>query len=130
MSDDKFELKWEWPAGRPIAAKVLLRVDAIDKVSSGLFGLGKSPSMDGYLPDARTLRASVIAGPAGMSGRRLMLNLPGLEARKLTVGGQAGLGLVAEQDKGVGIAVCVAPAPDGAASAAQQWLSDWNCATN
>ena len=127
MSDDKLEFKWEWPAGRPIARKVLVHVDAIDKVSSGLFGLGRSPSVEGYLPDARTLRASIVAGPQGLAGRRLTLNLPGPEASNLVVGGNAGVGLVAGQDKGSGIAVCVASAPEGGNA---QWLSSWNCPTN
>lgn len=131
MSDDKLELKWEWPAGRSIAMKLMLRVDALEKVSSGLFGIGKSPSVEGYLPDAHTLKATVVFGPEAMAGKRLVLNLPGPEAKKLAVGAPAGLALITADERRP-IAVCVAAAPPAAsaASAAQQWLAAWNCNTN
>ena len=45
------ELKWEWPTNRNIESKLLVQIDSVGKVSSGLFNLGKSPSITSNLPD-------------------------------------------------------------------------------
>ena len=111
-----------------IATKLLVHVDTIKKTSTGLFGLGNSPSVAGYQPDPHTMRGQVISGPTGMAGRKFTLELPGYKAKALTAGAQAALGLVAERSKGLDVVVCVAPAPEGAA--ATQWLADWHRPTD
>jgi hypothetical protein len=103
-------------------------VDTIKKTSTGLFGLGNSPSVAGYQPDPHTMRGKVLSGPTGMAGRQFTLKLPGYQAKALTAGAQAGFGLVAERSKGLGVVVCLAPAPEHAAAA--QWLADWHCPTD
>ncbi len=125
---DTLEFKWEGAADRPIATKLLVRVDSLKKTSTGLFGLGNSPSLAGYQPDPHTLRGEVISGPSGVAGRKFTLELPGYRAQALTAGAQAGFGLVAERSNGRDIVVCVAPAPAGAAAA--QWLANWHCPTD
>ncbi|HEX7639292.1 MAG TPA: hypothetical protein VF457_12925 [Burkholderiaceae bacterium] len=123
MSSDKLELKWEWPAGRPVAARMLVRIDDITRTSTGLFGIGKSPSIEGNLPDARTVTATVLAGPGDARGRTLSLKLPGPEAQKLHAQQNAGLALIA----GGQVVVCVAAAPAGDEAAQAAWLAGWNC---
>jgi len=126
---DTLDFKWEGVADRPIATKLLVRIDSLKKTSTGLFGLGNSPSVGGYQPDPHTLRGEVVSGPAVLAGRKFALELPGYKAKALTAGAQAGLGLVADRSKeGRDIVVCVAPAPEGAAAA--QWLADWHCPTD
>jgi hypothetical protein len=121
---DRLDFEWQGAADRPITTKLLVRVDAIKKTSTGLFGLGNSPSVAGHQPDPHTMRGEVIR-PAGMAGLKFTLVLPGCKAKALTAGAQAGFGLVAERSNGRDIVVCVAPAPEG--TAARQWLADWHC---
>jgi len=125
MPDVKQDLKWEWPAGRPVSTKLLVRVDAIKKAGGGLFGFGKapSPSTAGFLPDAHSVEATVLAGPEAVVGRALRFDLPGPEAARLKSGASAGLGLV----DGGRILVCVAGAPPGDAAAQAGWLAQWSC---
>lgn len=126
MSDKAVEMKWEWPAGRPVASKLLLQVDALEKASSGWFGFGRSPSLADNLPDAHTLQASVVAGPPAWQGRQVTISLPGPEAKKLTVGTRAGLALTSPLDAKHPVVICVAAAPT-AGQSAEQWLENWTC---
>ncbi len=126
MSENPVEMKWEWPAGRPVASKLLLQVDTLEKASSGWFGIGRSPSLADNLPDAHTLQASVLVGPPMWQGRKLTLQLPGPEAKKLTVGTRAGLALTSPSGAKQPVAICVAAAPTSGSSA-EQWLDAWTC---
>ena len=123
MSNQTIELKWEWPAGRKIETKLLLRVEKIKPASKGLFGIGASPSLANALPEATDVSAQVLTGPDAMVGKTVEIQLPGLEARKLVKGEMAALGLL--QNKA--LAVCIDHVPKQDMEPAQQWLQQWNC---
>lgn len=123
MSNQEIRLKWEWPAGRQIEAKVLVKVDDIAKVSKGLLGIGASPSLADALPDPRDVTVSVISGPQALTGRKLTLRLPAMESDKLKVDGHAAFGLIENN----AVCVCVAAAPATNSEEEKTWFQQWSC---
>lgn len=123
MSNHAIELKWEWPAGRKVETKLLMRVENIALASKGFLGLGASPSIVAALPEATDVSAQVVLGPEAMLGKKISVRLPGLEARKLKKDQFAAVGLVA----GNALAVCVEHVPVQELEPARSWLQQWNC---
>ncbi|QDF98090.1 hypothetical protein CJ010_16875 [Azoarcus sp. DD4] len=123
MSAQTVEFKWEWPAGRPVGTRILVKVGKVAKASKGFFGIGASPSLADALPDATDVTATVLAGPAALVGKSVLLRLPGMEAAKLKAGELAGFGLIEDG----GLCICVAAAPSQDAAAAGNWLAGWTC---
>ena len=123
MAAERIVLKWEWPAGRQVGSRVLVKVKSIKPAARGLFGIGASPSMADALPDATELVAEVEAGPDALQGRQVSLRLPGIEAKKLIVGSYAALGLVGSDQ----ICICVDQAPTAKNDDARHWISSWKC---
>ncbi|WP_148268757.1 hypothetical protein [Azoarcus olearius] len=123
MSAHSFAPKWEWPAGRQVETRLLVKVDKIAKASKGFLGIGASPSLADALPDATDVSVTVVAGPAPLAGKAAVLGMPGMEAAKLKAGALAGVGLI----EGGALFVCVAAAPSQDAAAAQKWLESWRC---
>lgn len=123
MASNTIDLKWEWPAGRAIGARVLAQVESVQPASRGLFGMRASPSMADALPDATDVTVVVDSAAALHAGRRLQLKLPGIEARKLKAGDWAALGLI---ENGT-VCVCVAGSPARSADEARAWLPGAPC---
>ena len=121
MSNSVIECKWEWPAGRKVETKLLLRVEKIATASKGWFGMAASPSL--ALPEATDVQALVLVGPDTMQGKLLKLQMPGMEARKLGQGKLAAAGLLT----GNAVVVCIASSPAQEIAPAQTWLTSWNC---
>ena len=125
MASDNIDLKWEWPAGRKIESRLLVRVESIAPASRGLFGIKASPSMADTLPDATDVVAVVEVGPESLAGRKTTLRLPGVEAKKLGAGTRAAFGLV-ELNR---TCVCVEQVPPLNADEARRWIAAWQCRT-
>lgn len=123
MSAQTLALKWEWPAGRQVDSKILVKVGKIAKASKGFLGIGASPSLADALPDATDVTATVVAGPDALVGKTVTLGLPGMEAAKLKAGELAGFGLLANG----ALCICVAAAPSQDAAQAGTWLEGWSC---
>jgi hypothetical protein len=121
MFGKSHDLIWEWPAGRPVQQKLLVKVGKVEKASTGFLGIGASPSMADSLPDAMDATVQVIGGDAALMGQTLRIRLPGLEAKKLTQATTAAFGLL--QGK---TCVCVASLPQGV-SEPEAWLKQWTC---
>ncbi len=116
-----FDLTWEWPAGRMAQQKLLVKTIKVEKASSGLFGIGASPSMAHALPDATDVTVQVIDGPAPWTGQTLRIQLPGVEAQKLARAPMAGLGLLNNTT-----CICLTQVPEVVHDTAD-WFKHWAC---
>lgn len=123
MASNTVDMKWEWPAGRTIGPTLLVKIESIKPASRGLFGIKASPSMADALPDATEVIALVDEQAALLAGQRVHVRLPGIEARKLTVGDWAAMGLI---DAGR-VCACVAGTSARDAAEARQWLGTSPC---
>lgn len=123
MSNQMIEVKWEWPAGRKIETKLLLRIEKIKPASKGLFNSLGSPSLANALPEATDISAKVLNGPEAMVGKIFDVQVPGLEARKLVAGEMAAIGLL----QNMTVAICIDHAPKQNLEQNQQWLKQWSC---
>lgn len=81
MPAGTLELRWEGAAGRSQDRELLLRVRRLAPERGGLFGLFRSPSVEGWLPDPHVLEAEVAEGPS--RGAAVRLRLPGGVAQGL-----------------------------------------------
>jgi hypothetical protein len=72
------ELKWEWPANRDIESKVLVKIDSLEETSSGLFSIGKSPSIASNLPDPYTIKGTVLKSTSRFQEKTIQLIIPKL----------------------------------------------------
>ena len=124
MSKTPLMLKWEWPAGRTMEAKLLAQVKEIKKASKGLFGSAAAPSNANALPEATDIVMEVTSGPVDLAGKTVTLRVPGMEAAKLRSGMPAAFGLV----QGNSTCICVAAAPAGDVAELEKWFSGWSCA--
>ncbi len=88
------ELKWEWPVNRNIESKVLVKIDSLEKVSSGFFSIGKSPSIANNLPDPYTVKGTVLKSTSSFEEKAIQLIAPKLEIENIQKGKVAMLGLV------------------------------------
>lgn len=93
MSAD-IELKWEWSAGRLPEQNLLVHVNAIRKISDGLFGVSRSPSLSDSLPDPQILKGTVVNTSNELDGKSISIVIPKLEIESIKSDGYAVLGLV------------------------------------
>lgn len=115
------ELSWQWPAERMPSAWSVMASPKIEEKSTGLFGIGASPSIAGNLPDAQTLSGELVAGAD--AGKTATIDLPGLEAQKLAEATQVALGRVED-----GVVICTLPVPDDlSAERALAWAEKAGC---
>jgi hypothetical protein len=119
MADPLVQLGWEWRAERPLEQRVGLRLVKIEKEGGGLFGLGRSPSLGGSLPDAQRVQADVLAidhpGQAVVGGK-IAFRIPKVELRGASEGALVAVGIIGRS------VVCLAPAP---AEVTEDLLAGW-----
>ncbi len=108
MADRLVQLGWEWRAERALEQRAGLRLIQINKEGHGLFGIGRSPSLGGSLPDAQRVQAEVLAvdrpGQASL-GTKIGFRIPKLDLRGANEGALVVIGMIGEN------VVCFAPAP-------------------
>jgi hypothetical protein len=86
-------LVWQGAADRKPTRFLALRVDAVRKESGGLFGIGRSPSLAGSMPDARVVDGQAVSAEG--KAVSIQLRAPGGELPAgLAQGGRLALGLV------------------------------------
>jgi hypothetical protein len=121
---EELVLAWQWPAGRPVETRLLVRLEKVDPVQRGLLGrIANSPSLTGSLPDPHVITGTVVYGPPAFQGHQVSLRAPGTEAVSLTVGEVAALGLIGEGR----VCVCIVQAPDGTPGEQAVWIESWSC---
>ena len=103
MSAD-MELRWEWPADRAVEEQILIKVEDVQAQGSGVFGLGKSPSLAANIPEPTVITGTVQNKGAATDGKSLRIVAPKAEIGKTEIGGYAVLGVV---DKA--ICICIVP---------------------
>lgn len=103
MSAD-IELKWEWPDGRAIEDRILIKVEDVKARSSGLFELKKSPSFAENIPDPTVITGIVQNKDTVIGGRSLNIVAPKPEIGSTETGSYAVLGVV-END----VCICIVP---------------------
>jgi hypothetical protein len=126
MADSPLKRGWEWRAGRVLEQRAGLRLVRIHKEGGGLFGIGRSPSLGGALPDAQRVEAEVIvvdrSGPVH-AGARIEFRIPKVELRGAGPGALVAVGMIGDN------VVCLAPAPaDVNEAALAGWLPQAPCA--
>ncbi len=116
------QLVWQGAADRKPNRFLALRVEAVRKESGGLFGIGRSPSLAGSMPDARLVDGQTI-GVEGQSVR-LQIRAPGGELPAgLAKGARLALGLVDATH-----VICLWIPPDTVPDAElQSWASKQTC---
>ena len=128
MSREAVRFRWQWPAGRKPDYKLLVDVQEVRKESSGIFGVKKSESMAGQLPDAIEVIGSVIVGPDELIGRKVILRAPRAELRNVVVGQAAGVAVIARDRNDTNICICIEGAPKIIdKNALRAWLNDMKC---
>ena len=125
MTDPFVQMGWEWRAGRALEQRVGLRLIQIKKEGTGLFGIGRSPSLGGSLPDAQRVQADVVAaarpGRAEI-GMKVGFRIPKVELRGASEGSLAAVGIIGDN------VVCFAPAPAEVTEASLSgWISEAPC---
>ena len=98
------ELKWEWPANRPLTHKLLINVHSLEKQGGGLFGVKQSPSLVASVPDPFELKGVVIKADKPINAENIALIAPKLEVENIKPGAYAVLGLVNDST-----CVCIVP---------------------
>jgi hypothetical protein len=107
---DEHVLNWQWPAGRPVELRLLVRIERVERIRRGLLArIENSPSLTGSMPDPHEVLATVLHGPREFLGGQVRLRLPGTETSGLAVGRIAALGIAADED----VCICVSPGTDG-----------------
>ncbi len=119
MADPLVQLGWEWRAARALEQRAGLRLIQIKKEGHGLFGIGRSPSLGGSLPDAQRVQAEVLAvdrpGQARI-GTKIGFRIPKLDLKGANKGALVVIGMIGEN------VVCFAPAP---AEVTEASLAGW-----
>ena len=87
-------LTWEWPDGRSSEYQLSVVVDSIVPESKSLFGLKKTPSVIGWMPDGVTLNGIIKSDDSELSGKTLKLLIPGDEVEGVSKGSLVILGVV------------------------------------
>lgn len=125
MSDLNVEMGWEWRAERALDQRLGLRLIQIKKEGNGLFGIGRSPSLAGSLPDAQRVQADVIAldrPGVGRVGTKIAFRIPKIELRGAEEGALVAVGIIGQN------VVCLALAPDAVNEASlSSWISEASC---
>jgi len=119
MADPLVQLGWEWRAERPVEQRVDLRLIEITAEGTGLFGIGRSASLAGSLPDAQRVRADVlaVAGPGPVTvGTRIGFRIPRLELKGANPGALVAIGIIGKN------VVCFVP---GHAEVTEASLAGW-----
>lgn len=116
MSND-LELIWEWPAKRSIESRIIIQIESLEKVSSGLFNFGKWPSIASNLPDPYILKGTVLKSTSNFEDKAIQLIAPKLEIENIQKGKAAMLGLVDSKT-----CVCIVAVDDPIS-----YLDDINC---
>lgn len=75
MSAD-IELNWEWPAGRQIEQRILIKIDKMKEQGSGLFGIKTSPSFAASVPDPIVITGTVLNDDKLISGKSVSIIAP------------------------------------------------------
>lgn len=125
MADPLVQLGWEWRAERALEQRAGLRLTRIKDEGNGLFGIGRSPSLGGSLPQAQRVQAGVLAadrpGPANV-GAGIEFRIPKVELRGANEGALVAIGIIGHN------VVCLAPAPAEVTEASlAHWLSGAPC---
>ena len=122
QGDAKYDLRWEWPAGRQPEKTLLAVVDNIEKQGDDLFGIGRSPSIADNLPDVMRVSGRIIDSDGDET---FSLVLPKLELGDIGVNDNVGLALIGDS-----VCICIAKAPQGRdPETLWGWLKTWDCAT-
>jgi len=119
MSSD-LELRWEWPAARQPEIKLVVEIGSVKKAGQGLFGVKKSPSIAGSLPDPMQLMGEVASGPTHLVGKSIQAVLPEVELGGAGKGDFLAMGVLGES-------ICICAKKVDSASAD---LDDWTCPTD
>ena len=93
MSAD-VELNWEWPAGRPIEDKLVVKIDGVKAQKSGIFGFKKTPSFAANVPEPTAVTGTVVKATTGLNGKTIQVIAPALEIVNVEAGGYAVFGVV------------------------------------
>lgn len=125
MADLNLEMGWEWRAERELEQRLGLRLIQIKQEGNGLFGIGRSPSLAGSLPEAQRVQADVIAldrpGTAKI-GTKITFRIPKIELRGAKEGAFVAVGIIGQN------VVCLALAPDVVNEALlASWISEAPC---
>jgi len=122
MKKNTTTLKWEWPAGRKPEVRLALHLEQVEEQSTGLFGLGKSPSIVQNLPEPMHLAGEVLAGDAAKHGAHTIeLVVPRKEIPGIGKADRVALGIVQEK-----ICICIEKIP-AEVSNLDGWLAQWSC---
>lgn len=119
---------WEWPSERATVQRLLVKVDSYRPYRGGFFGLGRSQSLAGALPDPMDLRGTIEVGSSNWVGERISVRLPGAEVAmpdhaKIEKGDIVAIGLVADSVVGCAMRVPDTVPPDQRSA----WLEVWVC---
>ncbi len=119
MADTSSQLGWEWRANRALEQRAGVRLTRIEKEGGGLFGIGRSPSLGGSLPDPRRVQAQVLAvdrpGQAS-AGTEIGFRIPNVELKGAKEGALVAIGVIGKN------VVCLSPAP---AHVTETSLANW-----
>lgn len=125
MADLNVQMGWEWRAERLLEQRLGLRLIQIKEEGNGLFGIGRSPSLAGSLPDAQRVQADVIAldRPGTVKiGTKITFRIPKKELRGAHEGALVAVGIIGQN------VVCFAPAPAAVSEASlASWISEAPC---
>jgi hypothetical protein len=116
-------LNWEYPADRDPGQFLLVRIDDAEKEGGGIFGIRRSPSLAGAMPDAMNWTGTIVDGES--SGDRVHIRVPGEDVPSVHKGDRVALGIV---EGTTCICVLVPPANLDLAQA-RAWLAGQSCRT-
>lgn len=125
MADLNVQMGWEWRSERLLEQRLGLRLIQIKDEGKGLFGIGRSPSLAGSLPDAQRVQADVIVSDRlgkVKIGTKITFRIPKLELRGAREGALVAVGIIGQN------VVCLEPAPESVSEASlASWISDAPC---
>ena len=87
-------LTWEASDGRKIAYRVNVLVESMRPQSKGVFGIKKTPSNIGWMPNGIVLNGVIVGEDVDLSGKTIKLMIPGDEILHVKNGDQISLGIV------------------------------------
>ena len=125
MADLNVQMGWEWRSERLLEQRLGLRLIQIKEEGKGLFGIGRSPSLAGSLPDAQRVQADVIVldrlGKVKI-GTKITFRIPKIELRGAHEGALVVVGIIGQN------VVCLEPAPAAVSEASlASWISEAPC---
>ena len=116
---------WEWRADRVVQQIALVRLGSVKKEGGGLFGILKSPSLEGSLPDPMKIEAKVLSVDREgqlTAGETLGFRMPKYEMQEAAAGDAAAIGLIDD------VVVCFIRAPSEMNAAdLEAWLYAVEC---